>query len=161
MRAPMDPRSRIAVALVLAVIGTVAGCGDDGPREVSAEELVAEGDALCREGQQRFAEIQSEPLRNANDAAEQTGALIEAAEDELNDLRDLVPPDELADSYNAWLEARVRAIEVFKQGQDAAEQDDDQGYVAAQTRANAGAAKRQELATAIGFQVCSKAATGR
>lgn len=154
MRAPLNCRTRTAAACI-ALIGVVAGCGEDGPQEVSATELVAEGDALCKEGQERFAEIQSEPLRNANDAAEQTAALIDAAEDELNDLRNLVPPEELEARYNAWLEERVRSIEIFKQGLDAAEQDDDKAYVDAQARAAGGAAKRQELAAAIGFKVCS------
>jgi hypothetical protein len=157
MRAPMDRRPRIAAALaVLALTGTAAGCGGDGPEEVSAEELVSRADAICKEGQQRFAELQSEPLRNANDAVEQTKSLIEAADDELNELRDLVPPDELKEAYDAYLAARVRSQEVFEQGLDAAERDDDQAYVAAQARAAAGSAKRRELAEAVGFQVCSK-----
>ncbi len=146
---------RMAIALAAASLAA-AGCGEDGPQEVSPEELVAKGDAACRQGQERFAEVQSEPLRNANDAAGQTRRLIEAAEDELNELRDLIPPDELEEQYNEYLEARVRAIEVFKQGLDAAERDDDEAYVDAQSRATAGSAKRQELARALGFQVCSK-----
>ena len=151
----MTPRRLQALALTAAALALAAGCGDDGPEQVSAERLVADGDALCKEGQQRFAEIQSESLRNANDAAEQTRALIDAAEDELNDLRDLVPPDELEDAYNAWLVARVKSIEILEQGLDAAERDDDQAYVDAQARAAAGAAKRRELAAAVGFKVCS------
>jgi hypothetical protein len=151
----MTTRRLPFLALAVTLAAGVAGCGDDAPGQVSAEELVAKGDALCKRGQQRFAEIQAEPLRNANDAAAQTRALIQAAEDELNDLRDLVPPDELEAAYNEWLGARVRGIEVFEQGLDAAERDDDMAYVAAQARAAAGAAKRQELAAAIGFTVCS------
>lgn len=155
MRALMRRRSSIAHAATAMLIGIVAGCGDDGPREVSAEELVAMGDEICREGRERFTEVQAAPLRNANDAADQTRELIDSADDELNELRDLVPPDELEEAYNAYLEARVRAIEVFRQGLDAAERDDDQAYVDAQSRAAAGAPKRQELAQAVGFKVCS------
>ena len=151
----MGRRSRTIVAFTAVLLGAVAGCGDDGPQQVSAEELVAEADAVCTEGRERFTAIQSEPLRNANDAENQTRELIESADDELNELRDLVPPDELQEAYNAYLEARIRVIEVFRQGLDAAEQDDDQAYVDAQTRAAAGAAKRQELARAVGFSVCS------
>jgi predicted small lipoprotein YifL len=154
MRALMARSSLISLAAVTALIA-LAGCGDEGPEQVSAEELVAKGDAICREGQQNFDEIQSKPLRNANDAVDQTQALIDAAEDELNDLRDLVPPDELSEAYDSYLDARIRAIEVFKQGRDAAERDDDQGYIDAQARAAAGAAKRRQLAQGVGFQVCS------
>ena len=150
------PRRRLqALVLSAALAAVAAGCGDGGPEQVSAEELVAKGDALCRDGQQRFAEIQAKPLRNANDAEAQTRELIDVAEDELNELRDLEPPDELGPAYDAWLAARVSGIEVFEQGLDAAERDDDQAYVDAQTRAAAGGAKRRELAAAVGFKVCS------
>jgi hypothetical protein len=155
MLALMPRRARIGFAAAAVALTALAGCGDDGPEQVSAEELVSMGDEACAEGRARFAEIQAQPLRNANEAADQTRELIEAADDELNELRDLVPPEELEEPYNAYLEARVRAIEVFRQGLDAAEQDDDQAYVDAQARASAGAAKREELARAVGFSVCS------
>jgi predicted small lipoprotein YifL len=155
MLALMPRRRLLVLAAFAALLASAAGCGDDGPREVSASELVAKGDARCEEGRQRFAEIQQTALRNANDAADQTRDLIDAANDELNDLRDLVPPDELADAYDAYLDSRVRAIEVMKQGLDAAERDDDKAYVDAQARAAAGAASRTTLAEAVGFMVCS------
>lgn len=151
----MDRRLLIALAAAVTCVIVLAACGDGGPHEVSAEELVSKGDATCRKGQERFNEIQQHPLRNANDAAQQTQDLIDVAEDELNELRDLVPPSELEESYNAYLDARVRAIEVFKQGLDAAQRDDDKGYVDAQSRAGAGAAKRRQLAQAVGFKICS------
>ena len=145
----------LMLIVTAALLAAAAGCGDDGPQQVTAQELVAQGDARCKEGQDQFNEIQQTALRNANDAADQTRDLIDAANDELNDLRDLVPPDELAAAYDAYLDARVRAIEVFKQGLDAAEHDDDKAYVDAQARAAAGAAQRQKLAAAVGFKVCS------
>lgn len=155
MLAPMHRRPLTAFAAAVALTGALAGCGDSGPHQVSAAELVSQGDATCKRGQEKFDEIQQRALRNANDAAEQTQDLIDVATDELNDLRDLVPPSELEEAYNAYLDARVRAIEVFKQGLDAAERDDDKGYVDAQSRAAAGAAKRRQLAEAVGFKICS------
>lgn len=147
-------RRPISVIAVAAALLAATGCGDDGPREVSASELIGMGDDICAQGQERFAQIQQNPLHNANDAADQTRELIAAAENELNELRDLVPPGELQDAYDRYLGARVRAIEVFRQGLDAAEHDDDRAYVDAQARAAVGAAKRRELAAAVGFKVC-------
>jgi hypothetical protein len=155
MLAPMNRRFLIASAVAASSVIAASGCGDSGPHQVSAAELVSRGDAICKRGQEKFDEIQQHALRNANDAAEQTQDLIDVATDELNDLRDLVPPSELEETYNAYLDARVRAIEVFRQGLDAADRDDDNGYVDAQARAAAGAAKRRQLAEAVGFKVCS------
>jgi hypothetical protein len=145
--------SAAALALVAAV--TVAGCGG-GPQDVNAEELVAEGDEICRLGQERFDEIQEDPPANASEAVEQTELLIQESEDELNALRDLEPPDELRESYDRYLEARGRALEFLRRGRDAAEKQDSQAYLEAQTGVAKRAKERQTLAQAVGFQVCSK-----
>jgi hypothetical protein len=121
-----------AVALALAA-AVASGCGG-GPEDVTAEELVSKGDEICRLGQERFTEIQDDPPANASEAVEQTDLLIQESEDELNALRDLEPPDELREPYDRYLEARGRFLEFLRRGRDAAD----------------------ELAQAVGFQVCSK-----
>jgi hypothetical protein len=152
------PRERLigsGIALAAAALA-VAGCGD-GPHDVTAEELVSEGDQICRLGQERFTEIQEDAPANSSEAAEQTDLLIEESEDELNALRDLEPPDELLEPYNRYLEARGRALEFLRRGRDAAEKQDSQAYIEAQDEVAKGAKERQTLAQAVGFQVCSKA----
>jgi hypothetical protein len=143
--------------VVVALAGTLiaSGCGD-GPQRVSAEDLVAKGDEICRLGQERFTQIQADPPANSSDAVEQTEQLIQEAEDELNALRDLEPPEELRPAYDAYLGARGRALEYLRRGRDAAEAQDSKGYLEAQAGVVKRAAERRRLAQAVGFQVCSK-----
>ena len=131
------------------------GCGD-GPEQVSAEELIAKGDEICRLGQERFAEIQGDPPANSSDAVDQTERLIEEFEDELIALRELEPPEELRAPYDRYLEARGRVLEFLRRGRDAADAQDSQGYIEAQAGVVKRAAERQRLAQAVGFQTCSK-----
>jgi hypothetical protein len=142
-------------ALALAVALLAAGCGE-GPEEVSAQELVAKGDEICRLGQARFTEIQGNPPANAAEAVDQTELLIQESEDELIALRELEPPDELRAAYDRYLEARGRVLEFLRRGRDAAETQDSQAYLEAQAGVAKRAAQRQQLAQAVGFQVCSK-----
>lgn len=132
-----------------------AGCGED-TEQLSAEELVSRGDEICKQGEERFAEIQQEPPANPTEAREQTEELVEVARDELNELRNLRPPDELREPYDDYLEARGSALELLEQGRDAAEGKDAEGYAEAQAQAAADQPKRSKLAQAVGFEVCSK-----
>ena len=151
-------RIRAVAAALLAGALLAIGCGD-GPEQVSAEDLVAQGDEICRGGQEQFTEIQADPPANSAEAVEQTERLIQESEDELNDLRDLEPPEELRDAYDRYLEARGRALEYLRRGRDAAEAQDSKGYLEAQAGVVKRAQERQQLAQAVGFQVCSKAPT--
>lgn len=152
---PWALRIGAVIAMPLAALAA-AGCGG-GPQQVSAADLVSKGDEICRQGQERFNEIQAKPPANASDAVEQTKDLVEESEDELNELRDLEPPEEMREAYDRYLEARGRALEYFRRGEDAAEQQDAQAYAAAQVGVAKRAAERQTLAQAVGFTVCSKA----
>jgi hypothetical protein len=155
------PRPRGTLLTVGAALAWAALTGCGGPEEVSAEQLVSKGDEICRQGQERFAEIQPHLPGNASEAVDQTKALEQEAEDELNELRDLQPPDDLRETYDRYLEARGRALEFFRRGVDAAEAQDGEAYIAAQSGLAKGAAERRQLAAAVGFTVCSKAPAGQ
>ena len=153
------PKRAAAFAAAITVTGAIlalAGCGEDA-EQVSAEELVSRGDEICAEGRKRFDQVQSQSLPNASAAAEQTAQLVDAATDELNELRDIRPPDELRERYDRYLEARGRALELLEQGQEAAEEKDADAYVKAQAEAAAAQPERLKLARAVGFRECSKA----
>jgi hypothetical protein len=139
---------------LLGSVALLAGCGDSGP--LGAKELVARGDRICGQGQQRFAEIQSTPPANAADAADQTGALIEVSRQELAQLRDLEPPAELVGPMELYLQARQRALELLERGRSAAESRDRDRYAAAQASSRRIAPKRAELARRVGFRVCGQ-----
>jgi hypothetical protein len=143
-----------AVAAGLSAI-VLAGCGSEA-EQLGPDELVSRADALCREGQESFAQIQSQPPSNSAEALDQTEELVSIAEDELNELRTLRPTEELRAPYDAYLAARGRAVEVMKEGLDAARAGDADGYTEAQARVSADSGKRAKLAAAAGLAACSK-----
>jgi hypothetical protein len=155
----MTARQPIAVcALVAIAAAAAAGCG--GKQQVSATELVQKGDAICRDEQSRFDEIQAQPPANASEAADQTKDLVSAAEDANDKLGDFEPPADLQSSYDAYLDARDRATDQIKKGEDAASNQDSDAYGAAQSAVAQTAPQRRKLASSLGFKVCSSGASG-
>jgi hypothetical protein len=146
----------IVLAPAAALLACLIGCGSDSSQPLSAEELVSQGDAICREGQSRFAEIQAEPPRSAAEGVDQTNQLIDISRDELGELSDLEPPEELAGAYARYLDARREAIDELERGRDAAKRQDRRAYAKAQDRSIARTAERLRLARAVGFKVCGK-----
>ena len=142
----------LLVALAIAAIG--GGCGG-GKEQVTAAELVQKADQACGEEQARFKEIQARPPANAPEAADQTKALIQAAESASSAFEDLEPPDELGQSLDSYLTLRDRAIDQMKKGEDAAENQDSRSYGAAQAAVAKTAPQRKKLAGSLGFKVCS------
>ena len=146
------------VALPIALsMGVAIGCGG-GSEELSAEELVAEGDEICSEERDRFDEIQSVPLTSASVGAKQANELLAAAESAQDDLRELEPPEEIRDSYDSYLDARDAVSDLLERGREAAEEKDGAAFGTAQEEAAAGAGKREKLASELGFKVCSQSA---
>jgi hypothetical protein len=149
-------RSRcLSFVLPLLVVGALAaGCGG-GKEQVSAAELGQKADAACRTEQQKFRQIQATAPANATDAADQTKELIGVAEDTSSAIDDLEPPDALRMPLEIYLNARNRAIDLMRKGQDAAENQDSKTYGEAQAAVAKGATQRRELADSLGFRVCS------
>ncbi|HEY7267870.1 MAG TPA: hypothetical protein VH501_09260 [Solirubrobacterales bacterium] len=151
-------RSRwIASVVVLAGSGmALAACGGGGGSEpVSAAELVQRADAACAKERSSFARIQAHPPPNASIAADQTDELIKVTQDANSQLHDLKPPDELRSPYDAYLDARDRALDQMKRGKSAADDQDSAGYGAAQAAVARDAPQRRKLARAVGLKVCS------
>jgi hypothetical protein len=139
----------------LAILSLVGGCGG-GKQQVTAAELTQKADQACQEEQNRFREIQATPPANASEAADQTKALVDAAESTSSAINDLEPPDELRTQFDTYLNARDQAIDQMKKGQDAAENQDSRAYGAAQSAVTKGAPHRKKLAGSLGFKVCSR-----
>ena len=156
-RVPGRMRRAKSIQLIvpaIAILALAGGCGG-GKEQVSAAELVQNGDQICRDEQSKFNQIQAQPPANASDAADQTKDLVTAAEDANSSLDDLEPPDALKDSYENYLDARDRAIDQIKRGQDAAENQDSRAYGAAQAAVVNSAPQRRKLAASLGLKVCS------
>jgi hypothetical protein len=147
----------VIASLALAAAVAVTECGG-GSEEVSAEELVQKGDDVCGNVQERFAEIQAAPPASATEGAEQAGELLGVADDAQGELRDLEPPEELRDRYDAYLDARESVSDELERGKQAAEDQDGEAYGKAQEEAVGGAPERRKLARKLGFRVCSQSA---
>jgi hypothetical protein len=156
----MTRARRLQLALPLLVIAALgAGCGG-GKEQVTAAELDQKADQACRTEQEKFRQIQAMPPANATEAADQTKALIQVADDASSSIDDLEPPDALRTPLDIYLDARGRAIDEMKKGQDAAENQDSRGYGEAQARVAKSASQRRKLADSLGFKVCSSNARG-
>jgi hypothetical protein len=141
--------------LAAAATAAIAGCGG-GSDQVSAEELVRQGDDVCREVQEAFTEVQAEPPANASEGAEQAGDLLGAADGAQGELREIEPPEELRDRYHSYLQERDAVANALERGRQAAEDQDGKAYGKAQEEAADGAPERRRLARELGFRVCSQ-----
>jgi hypothetical protein len=149
-------RIRYGLGAAVAAIA-IAGCGGGGGgAPLTAQQLVAQGDALCKQSQQRFAEIQAQPPANASDAVDQTEQLIDSATQELDGLKGLTPPAELSGAYSSYLDAKQKALDQLQEGRDAADKQDSKRYGELQSEVAKAGPERQKLAKAVGFTVCSK-----
>jgi hypothetical protein len=160
---PLPPRhrnARIAAALaVVAALFVAALVFDLGPfadDELSEAEFLARGDEICATAHDRFAKAQSKASgQTPRQAVALTDELIGIAEQELADIEELAPPQELGDDVERYLAARERGIATLREGRTAAERADIFEYESAQARMARGQAKRLELARAVGFSRCS------
>jgi hypothetical protein len=147
-------RSIVLVPLALIPVATLAGCG--GPEQVSTAELVQKGDAICRQEQAKFSQIQATPLVNASEGADRADQLHGVAQDSIDSLRDFEPPEPQRAAYDRYLNAKENTLQYFDQGKEAADNRDGRAYSAAETAVAQGAPERAALAKALGFKVCSQ-----
>src|SRR5918996_1057382 len=120
----------VAIVAVAVAVAAIAGVGpfDGDGEELTEEELIAQGDEICIEGRERFAELQEDPPKSAAEAAELTRQLIEITEGEIDDLRALNPPADLEAALDDYLEAREAGVEILRDGLEAAEDEEADAY---------------------------------
>jgi hypothetical protein len=156
----MIRRRWIPMVLAISLVGAFgAGCGG-GKEQVTAAELDQKADEACRTEQTNFRQIQATPPANATEAADQTKELIQVSESTSSTIDDLEPPDALRMPLDIYLDARDRAIDEMKKGQDAAENQDSRAYGESQAAVAKSAPQRRKLADSLGFKVCSSNAQG-
>lgn len=147
------------VALVIGVVIALGALLDLGPfadEELSVAGFLARGDEICTEAHDVFRASQDGPPRTAAEAAALTRELIQVAETELGDIRDLPAPDSLRTPLRRYLAARESGIEAMRRGVQAAEREGASGYEAAQARVAQKQIARLKLAREVGFNECSR-----
>jgi hypothetical protein len=150
----------VSVVAAISSIALLAGCGGGDGDELTQEEFVAQGDEICREGRQQFAELQRDPPQSAAESAELTRQLIEITEEEIEGLRGLDGPPESQERLADYLEAREAGLEILRDGLEAAESEDAEAYAEAQARIARSQVDRARLAERVGFTECSRPLSG-
>jgi hypothetical protein len=156
-----------AIAAIAAAAVLVAGCGGGGGtsttsttsgEQLTKQELIAKGDAICRQGREQFQQLQQSPPTTAEGAATLTQKLIDITESELAQLRDLNPPASVQSSLDDYLKALEKNVAILRQGLKAAQNNDATGYAKAQAKTVSQQVERLQLARAVGFEECSRPA---
>jgi hypothetical protein len=143
-----------ALVVLVLVLDPFAG-------ELTAEELIAEGDEICAEAHDAFVDLQDDPPTTAREAADLTDRLIGISEDELDEIDDLDGPSELDDPLDRYLDSRQEGIDLLHEGLDAAEDEDAFAYADAQAKIAADQLRRLKLARDVGFTKCSRPVVSR
>lgn len=146
----------IGAILVIAVLAIVFDFGPFAEEDSSAAEFLSQGDEICAQAHDEFLDIQDSIPRTAADAEAQVEALIEVAEEERDGLRDLNPPETLAEDVAEYIKGRESGIAILEDGLEAARSDDPDGYEEAQARLASQQARRQSEAQKLGFNKCSE-----
>jgi hypothetical protein len=122
--------------LLLLVCALLAGCGggddDGGPDGGSSKEaFVAKANEICAEGEKKIAEVADVDNQQPGSEAEVRKTVAEALEKTteeyqpyLDRLRDLEPPEELADSWDRFMDRIEEAFDKIPQLADATRDND-------------------------------------
>lgn len=98
-----------ALAIALLAAGTAAGCGGDDEEPLSKAEYIKQGDAICKkaqaEGEKQTEEMFADLGPNEEPSEDQLETFVEGVlkpntEGQVNDLRDLSPPEGDEDTVN-------------------------------------------------------------
>ncbi len=124
------------------------------PQTLTKAELIAEGDKICKEMRTAVSEIEDGETPQA--IAGSVGKTITAYEAMLADLQALAPPQELADDYQAWLDANDEYKALLAQFKTVAADNDEAAGEQLQPKMNAQTEKLTSMSKAIGFKVCTQ-----
>ena len=148
-----------AVAAVF-VAGATLDRGPFAEEELSRAALIARADQVCYVAHAAYVELQSDPPRSLEEAADLTASLLEIAEDEQARIEELDAPPELEAQLEDYLAARADGIEIMERGLAAARGGDEAAYVGAQRELERTQEERFRAAREIGFAQCSRPISG-
>jgi hypothetical protein len=142
----------MAVVLAAGALLASACGGDDGGEGLSREELISQADAICEEYDQRTEDVEApQDLDDVDRFAGETRTLIREG---LDELRELEPPEELADDYNAWISQSEENLGVLDDLEEAAAAGDEGQVQQVLSEAEEAGAQADQLAADIGFEEC-------
>jgi hypothetical protein len=137
--------------LVIALVGGVLALVFSGGG-VSKEEFIEQADDICRSVGERTSALTAPT--DLESTGEFFAAVIPLLEEETSGIKALEAPDEDRETLDAWLDTQERLAVTFQEAADAANADDQEGFDAAFTEANAIQAESSRLAAEYEFNVC-------
>jgi hypothetical protein len=165
MYATTARRLTCAAAIGALSVAGVSACGGGGSSsttstaaELTKAQLITQGDAICKEAHDRFAELQGSPPTTSEEAATFAQQVVDINESEVSQLGALNAPASVRPVLDGYLKARDKQLALLKQGLAAARQSDALAYRAAQAKVAAGQVQRLQLAQSVGFKECSRPA---
>ncbi len=144
--------------LVVLAAALAAGCGGGGGGErLSRAEFVERADAICREYEDRLDAL-GRPT-NAAELRSFADRALPIARDGREELGDLNPPENLEETYDAWLEQGDEAIEIVERLREAAAEGNKGEIQQIAEDAQRTDAESNRLARELGFEQCGAAAS--
>jgi DNA-binding NtrC family response regulator len=142
----------------LLALAAVAGCGGgDGGDRLSRAEFVSRADTICREYEARLDAL-GQPT-NVDQLESFADRALPIAKDGREELGELAPPEDLEDTYDAWLEQGDEAIEIVERLRDAAADGDEAEIQRIAQEAERADAESNRLARELGFKQCGETAS--
>jgi hypothetical protein len=133
--------TRLLITMTVCLVA-LAGCGGDddgggsGGGGPSKEEFVADANAICRDGEKKIEEVTSsrqQEFQQASSEEEQrkaVGDLLEMTADSyrpyLDRLRDLEPPEDLADDWSGFIDGVTEAFDLIPELAEATREKDEE-----------------------------------
>jgi hypothetical protein len=140
-----------AIALAAGAL-LVPACGGGGDEGLSREEFISRGDAICDEYDQRTEQVEDpESLDDVERFVEETRTLIR---DGVDELKELEPPEELAEDYNAWIAQNEENLGLLDDLEAAAAAGDEAQVQEILAEAEQAGAQADRLAGEMGFEEC-------
>jgi serine/threonine protein kinase len=124
------------------------------PKALTRSELIAKADAICEDSQNTYKSVRSQAMEESPDVA-YAATLVGISERALRRFRALVPPPNLKDEFENYVEAQRLVALNDRQALEAAEGEDVNAYVEARERRDSEADERYRLAREVGLKTCS------
>jgi hypothetical protein len=144
----------VPLAAALALVGCGGGGGGD---RLSKAEFVSQADAICTEYEAKLNALGTP--QNADQLAEFAEKAVPIAREGRDELGELRPPEDLQETYDAWLEQGDRAIEIVEDLRDAAEDGDTAEIQRIAQEAEAADSEANRLAGQLGLEACGASGT--
>jgi hypothetical protein len=146
-------RATLAIAAASLLLALAACGGDDGDSEAETQFL-ADVNAVCADYGPKLALVPP-PAQDIDEWAATGADLADLLEASVNELRLLVPPEDLADDFGEWLELRTEMATAMREVQAAGGLHDEPAVTEALGRVDEAMETADPLATQLGFESCS------